>query len=114
MMSVPDGCMLAGYKCFQSALSGQPAWTAQVIEESIQVSKTSVSPINSVPPHLGHFSIRGFSILGSIGTQLSCAMITSPQLLQYQTGIGVANSLWRLTTQSQSKARVQSIKRFFM
>ena len=27
----------------------------------------------------------------------------SPQLLQYQTGIGVAKSRWRLMTQSQSK-----------
>src|SRR5208282_3524311 len=114
MMSVPEGCMLAGNWCFQSARSGQPAWTAQVIEESIHVSKTSISPLNSVPPHLGHLSIRGFSILGSIGTQLSWATMTSPQLLQYHTGIGVANNLWRLTTQSQSSARVQSMRRFFM
>jgi hypothetical protein len=30
-------------------------------DESNQVSKTLVSPMNSVPPHLGHFVIGGGS-----------------------------------------------------
>src|SRR4030042_6916621 len=111
---MPEGCTSAGKSFRQSLLAGHPACTAQEIEESIQVSKTSVSPMNSLPPHFGHLVILGFSIFGSIGTQLSSARMISPHSLQYHTGIGVAKTRWRLITQSQSSERAQSVKRVFM
>src|SRR4030042_4275132 len=114
MMSMPDGCTSAGNSLRQSLRSGHPACTAHDMEESIQVSKTSVSGANSVPRHLGHSFNLGFSVFGSIGTQLSSAKITSLHFLQYQTGMGVPHTLCRLITQSQSKERAQSINRVFM
>src|SRR4030065_2159655 len=114
MMSMPEGCTSAGKRLRQSLLSGHPACTAHEIEESIHVSKTSISPMNSLPPHFGHIVILGFSIFGSIGTQLSSARIISPHPLQYHMGIGVAKTRWRLITQSQSSDRAQSTRRVFM
>jgi len=113
-MSVPDGCTSAGKRCFQSSLSGQPAWTAQLMEESNHVSRTSVSGMKPLLPHFGHFSVFGGSFLGSIGSQVSSARIISSHFLQCHMGIGVAKTLWRLMTQSQSRDVAQSIRRFFM
>ncbi len=114
MMSYPEGCTSAGYSLCQSLRSGQPAWTAHVMEESNHVSNTSVSGVNVLEPHFGHFSIFGASILGSMGAQSASARIVSPHFLQYHMGIGVAKILWREITQSQSKDLAQSIIRFFM
>src|SRR5512136_802016 len=114
MMSVPDGCMLAGNSLCQSLRSGQPAWTAQVIELSIHVSNTSRSPANSLPPQFGHSLMRGLSSFGSTGTHDSSANTSSPHCLQYQTGIGVANTRCLLMTQSQSSDLAQSVRRVFM
>ena len=113
-MSMPEGCKSAGNSLLQSSRSGQPACTAHEMEESIHVSKTSRSGINSRLPHFGHLSILGFSSFGSIGTHSSFATIISPQFLQYHMGIGVPNTRWRLITQSQSRERAQSTKRVFM
>src|SRR4030042_1716607 len=106
--------MSAGKSLFQSFLSGHPACTAQVMEESNQVSSTSFSGLNSLPPHLGHFSIFGLSTRGSIGTQSGSASIISLHFSQYHIGIGVANTRCRDITQSHSSDLAQSIKRCFM
>ncbi len=112
-MSYPLGWRSAGNSLENNSISsGQPAWTAHVIEESIQVSITSVSPLNLLPPHFGHLSIFGGSVLGSIGSQSSSATIVWPQFSQYQTGMGVANILCLDITQSQSNDLTQSIRRF--
>src|SRR5437763_1764420 len=66
-MSSPLGWRSAGNSFTNRALSeGHPAWTAALIDESIQVSNTSVSPFKSLDPHLGHFSRGGGSLLGSL------------------------------------------------
>src|SRR5208337_48272 len=114
MMSTPEGCTSAGNRFFQSFLSGQPAWTAQVIDESNHVSRTSFSGLNSVEPHLGHFAILGFSKRGSMGTQSASARSTSPHFPQYHNGIGVANTLCLEITQSHSSDFAQSINRCFI
>ncbi len=94
-------------------MSGHPAWTAQVIEESIQVSITSLSPLNSFEPHWGHLLIRGFSNRGSTGIQLSSASIILSHFLQYQIGIGVAKIRCLDITQSQSRDVAQFMSLFF-
>src|SRR4030042_6216220 len=114
MMSTPEGCMLAGNRRCQSFLSGHPALTAPVMEESNHVSKTSRSGLKSLEPHFGHLSIFGFSVRGSMGTHSGSARIISLQLLQYQIGMGVANTLCLEMTQSHSSDFAQSIKRCFM
>src|SRR5216117_337585 len=112
-MSSPLGWRSAGNSFTNRALSeGHPAWTAALIDESIQVSNTSVSPFKSLDPHLGHFSRGGGSLLGSDGRWFSSATSVSPHFLQYHTGIGVPKTRCLDTTQSQSKDWVQSIRRF--
>ncbi len=78
------------------------------------MSSTSVSGVKILEAHFGHFSILGFSVLGSMGTHSDSARIISSHFLQYQMGIGVAKILCREITQSQSRDSAQSIMRFFM
>src|SRR5512136_3039766 len=107
-MSRPLGCRSAGKSLSKEMLSGHPAWTAHVIEESIQVSMTSFSPSNSVEPHFGHLQSLGFSDLGSTGSQSRLATRVSPHFLQIHAGIGVPNILCLEITQSQSSDVAQS------
>src|SRR6266702_5950743 len=112
-MSSPLGWRSAGNSFANRALlDGHTACTAALIEESIQVSNTSVSPFKSLDPHLGHFSRGGGSLLGSDGRWFSSATSVSPHFLQYHMGIGVPKIRCLDTTQSQSKDWVQSIRRF--
>ena len=106
-MSWPLGCTEAGNRFLQSSLSGHPAWMAQVRLESNHVSRTSVSPTHSVPPH-SQVSWMGVT-LGSTGRFSGFASWIFPHPLQYQAGMGVANTLCLLRTQSQSRPVAQSM-----
>src|SRR6267143_588668 len=83
------------------------------MEESIHVSRTSVSPRSSRLPQLGHFSSGGLSLRGSTGRLFSSGMIVDSHFVQYQTGIGVAKILCLEITQSQSRDSAQSMSRCF-
>src|SRR5579864_4633371 len=113
-MSSPFGWRSAGKSCLNIVwFEGQPAWTAAVIEESIHVSNTSVSPFRLRDPQLGHFSTGGGLVLGSVGSLASSAVIVSLHCWQNHTGIGVPKIRCLDTTQSQSRDRVQSTRRCF-
>ena len=112
-MSVPDGCMLAGNSC--SNLRG----LAIQREQRRLLSCPSKCQKRRFRPEIRFRRIWDicqfvvFPVWGQLAP-ISSARMSSPQLLQYQTGIGVANSRCRLITQSQSSAFAQSIRRFFM
>src|SRR6266571_2322002 len=111
-MSSPLGCRSAGKSCpNRFDLLGQPAWIAAVMDESIQVSRTSFSPRNSRPPHLGQVFSGNLSFLGSTGRSPSSGMIVDSHFVQYHTGIGVAKILCLEITQSQSRDSAQSMSR---
>ncbi len=57
------------------------------VDDVNHVSRTSVSGVTSLDEHLGHFFFS--SNLGSTGNSLFSGRMTSPQLLQYQTGIDI-------------------------
>src|SRR5208337_5282781 len=84
----------------------QPVTFRTEMEESIQVSSTSTSPSNEVPPHFlqGCF---GFASVGSIGRSFSSGTAISPHFLQNQTGIGVAKIRCREMHQSHSICSTQ-------
>ena len=82
------------------------------IDESIQVSNTSSSGINSSQPH--SHACLGLSWVGSIGKSSTSGRITFPQSLQYHTGIGVANILCLEIHQSHSMESAQLTIRDFM
>ncbi len=71
------------------------------------MSRTSVSPSNSVEPQRGQ-GVFGRSTVGSIGRSASSGRSISPQAVQNQTGIGVAKSRWREMHQSHSIFPTQS------
>src|SRR2546428_702296 len=95
----------------QSSCLGQPAWMALVMDESIHVSSTSLSPVRLELPHLGHFLIGGESCLGSTGSLFSSGSMMRAQSLQYHTGMGLANIRCLDITQSQSSDLAQSLSR---
>src|SRR5512136_597453 len=95
-----------------SVLSGHPATARAEMELSIQVSKTSCSGMKSSQPHL-HFA-GGRVWLGSSGSHSSSAAKISPQLRQYQTGMGVAKILCREMHQSHSTESAQLSRRTFI
>src|SRR5664280_446411 len=103
MISCPCGRICAGRR--SSCSLSQPVTCNAVIEESIQVSRTSVSGSNSVEPQIQAFF--GAASFGSIGSQLSSEIMTSPHCLQYQIGIGVAKILCLEMHQSHSIVPVQ-------
>ena len=103
--------MLDGKISSQPGL-GQSATDNGEIELSIQVSRTSSSPMNSVHPHSQ--GSKGLSTVGSIGSWSSLGRMTFPQSLQYHTGIGVANNLCLEIHQSHSMESAQFIKRLFI
>ena len=82
------------------------------IDESIHVSNTSSSPMNSSHPH--SHTCFGLSTVGSIGRSSASGRITFPQSLQYHTGIGVANILCLEIHQSHSMESAQFTIRDFM
>src|SRR2546422_10371154 len=84
---------------------------ALVMEESIHVSSTSLSPVRLELLHLGHFLIGGESCLGSTGSLFSSGSMMRAQSLQYHTGMGVANIRCLDITQSQSSDLAQSLSR---
>ncbi len=91
------------------ALRSQPAVQSAVNEESIQVSKTSFSPSNSVPPQFTQ-AVFGLVSKGSTGNSSpssSAATFTAPQFLQYQTGIGTLKIRCREMHQSHSIVSTQ-------
>ena len=71
------------------------------------MSRTSVSPSNSVEPQRGQ-GVFGRSTVGSIGRSASSGRSISPQAVQNQTGIGVAKIRWREMHQSHSIFPTQS------
>ncbi len=107
MMSWPCGRICAGKYGGLAAEPSQPVTFMTEIDESIQVSRTSVSPSNSVEPQRGH-GPNGLSTVGSMGRSASSGRSISPQAVQNQTGIGVAKIRWREMHQSHSIFPTQS------
>src|SRR5665647_2897789 len=104
-MSCPWGRIWAG-KNGGVPLPSHPVTLRTDMEESIQVSRTSTSPVNSLLPHFlqGCF---GDSRVGSTGRSFSSGSTKSPHFLQNQTGIGVAKILCREIHQSHSICSTQ-------
>ncbi len=101
MISWPWGRSCAGKSGGLPGFPSHPVTWSTDIDESIQVSSTSFSPVNADPPHRGQ-GLFGLSTVGSIGRSSSEGRIISPQASQNQTGIGVANILCRDMHQSHS------------
>ncbi|OQB38017.1 MAG: hypothetical protein BWY05_00584 [Euryarchaeota archaeon ADurb.Bin165] len=111
MMSCPCGLICAGKSGGTLSFPSQPVTCITDMDESIHVSRTSVSGTNSELPHFGQ-ECFGTSTVGSIGSSSSSGRITSPQSLHNQTGIGVAKILCLEMHQSHSICVIQfSIRR---
>src|SRR5215831_11144608 len=84
---------------------------AELMDESIQVSSTSDSPLKSFEPHFGQWVNDGPWVLGSTGNSLSLGVITWLHFVQCQSGMGVAKTRCLEITQSQSRESAQSNRR---
>src|SRR3989304_4099916 len=110
MMSYPWGRSCAGKSTGWS--ESHPETCRAEMDESIQVSSTSSSPLKSVEPH-SHASGGDFCV-GSRGSHSSFATFVFPHSLQYHAGIGVANILCLEMHQSHSIVPVQFSSRTFI
>src|SRR5208337_5203124 len=110
MISWPCGRICAG-KIFGLPVPSQPVTLRTEMDESIHVSSTSTSPVNSWPPHVGQ-GCFGCVREGSQGRSFSSGTTIPPHFLQNQTGIGVAKIRCREMHQSHSIWSIQfSIRR---
>src|SRR5660398_60937 len=82
------------------------------IDESIHVSRTSASPLNSFAPHSQ--ASGGCVRVGSSGSHSSFATFVFPHPEQYHAGIGVANILCLEMHQSHSIVPVPFSSRTFI
>src|SRR5659263_359414 len=110
MISYPCGRSCAG-KSSGWSLSHPDTGRAE-IDESIHVSRTSASPLNSFAPHSQ--ASGGCVRVGSSGSHSSFATFVFPHPEQYHAGIGVANILCLEMHQSHSIVPVQFSSRTFI
>src|SRR3990172_5873164 len=110
MMSYPCGRSCAGNRSGWSE-SHPVTWRADM-DESIQVSSTSSSPLKAEEQHSQDSG--GDFCVGSRGSHSSFATFVFPHSAQYQAGIGVANILCLEMHQSHSIVPVQFSRRTFI
>src|SRR5271157_6009375 len=82
------------------------AFISGVRDDVAQVSSTSVSGSNSMPPHFAHVP-SGLLMSGSTGRSSSMANLGSPHFLQYQTGNGMPKYLCLEMLQSHFRPLTQ-------